>query len=209
MSVRRSARTVLLGLLGVAAAALAAYVGVRAVLHRPGELHVLAPGDRRVSVDIDGALAGRIPAGRHDAFPVSRGTHVVDITLGGGRETVSYAFRVPSGLWEGVAPSSAEQCLAQLEVSGAFYEGARIRDGMLPLPRLVDRFRGGAGGRGVVTAGGAVYFAVEELPAEVTEGAEVYLVLEIPCDLMDAPERDVVAGYLGFRGYEERGLFER
>jgi hypothetical protein len=218
MSVLRKVKTALIVVFGIPCLILVVGVGVHEYFKGQGELHVLAPQADRVSVDIDGELAGKIPAGQHEVFDVSRGTHTVDITVGGGDETVSYAFEAKSGFWHGVAPASADQCLAQLEVSETYYEGAKVKDGMLPLPRLEDRFRGGDGGAGgagsggaggVVTLNGSVYFSEEALPNEIDEGSKIYLVFEIPCALMDAPDQEVVVSYLGFMGYEKKGLLAR
>ncbi len=168
-----------------------------------GALHVLAPFEQSVTVSIDGESKGSLPATSLGIYDVARGPHTVEIKVDSSGDVVSYDFEARSGFWNGVAPASKDQCMVQLDATEAYYSGAPMKNGLPPLPKLEERFRGGAA---VADLNGAVYFSEDALPFEIEEGHKVHLVFEIPCPMMDAPDSKIIVDYLGFEGYEKKGL---
>lgn len=146
-----------------------------------GTLHVVAPSDGALSVEIDGH-AVRVERGEHGKIPVKHGKHHVKVRVDGS-DPVEFAdvpFR--NGFSEEVVPVDPDQCFVELEVSDAFY-GAGDK-----LPTVRTRHLGAQ----PFSLASSTYLRAKELPSSVDEGSTVALLVPMHCDDAQLPDAKVL-----------------
>jgi len=193
----------LLIVFGIPCAILVGYVGVTTHCSGEGELWLLAPADSALSVKVDSRPVPPLPAGGHLILDVAQGTHRMTLKREDTGETARHDLELNSGFDEVFVPPPGAFCLVKLEVADVYYAGGKEKNGLYPLPTLEERLRP----TGPLDLKGACAFTEESLPDEISSGGKVYLYQEIPCGMMDSPDATIVQDYLGYVGYEKKGLF--
>lgn len=170
---------------GVIIAALVA----AALLFGNGAITVIAPAGASVTVVADGVELGAVAAGKHGRFNVEQGKHAVTLTATRDR-IASHTIDVGSGAFDQVLPLG-EQCFAHLDVTRHWYDDAR------PLSAVL--VEGTFSGSTPFDLPTGVHFATADLPAELEEGHQAELLLEVPCVAVSGPQDTLVELALGQR----------
>jgi hypothetical protein len=144
------------------------------------QVEVLAPktSDLTVTVDADQPIVVR--AGTHQTVAVPKGTHLVTLHTIEGTSTLS--FEIEGGLDWFVA-SGPNQCLALIDIAGSHY----APEGKTPngRPTITSTMRAATTRR----AHGNLFFSSDRAPPTVkNQRADITLVREVRCELLDAPE---------------------
>lgn len=145
-----------------------------------GTIHVHAPMDTAIVVALDDQAPQQLAPGQHFQGTLDQGEHVVGITTPDGQVT-THGVDVSSGFWEQLVPANSHQCWVKVDAR-AYYEGSSGP------PSVDDRF----GADAPIDVGGSMYFSEADLPQTIQEGHPVYLMWEIPCELMGADSATVL-----------------
>jgi len=145
-----------------------------------GTLHVVAPSDGGLTVEVDGRSV-RVGQGEHGKIPVKHGKHHVKVQIDGNEplEFADVPFR--NGFSEEVVPVDPDQCFVELEVSDAFY-GAGDK-----LPTVRNRHPAQP-----FALASSTYLRAKELPSSVDEGSAVALLVPMHCDDSKLPDAKVL-----------------
>jgi hypothetical protein len=150
-----------------------------------GSVHVMAPTFAAATVLVDGNVAAALDAGEHMELSVAQGAHKVTVKTDAGSADVD--IDVASGFTELFVGGPNDRCFADLDVTDFYYEGT-------PRPPTIEqRWHGDR----PYSPHSSTVYAEAALPKEISEHSHEYMVMEIPCDAMDAPEAQLVAD-LGF-----------
>lgn len=163
---------------------IAVLVGV-AVMFGNGAITIVAPPNAAVVVVVDDVEVGTVAAGGHGRFNVEQGAHVVTLTAGD--RSAQHSLDVGSGTFDQVLPVG-EQCFVHLDVTRHWYDDAR------PLAAVL--VEGTFAGGGAFDLPTGVQYSTGELPAELEEGQQAELLLEVPCETIDGPRDAMVAAAL-------------
>jgi hypothetical protein len=167
---------------------IAALVAV-ALLFGNGAITVIAPAGASISVVADGVELGTVAAGKHGRFNLEQGKHTVTLTASPDR-IATHTIDVGSGAFDQVLPLP-EQCFAHLDVTRHWYDDARPLGAVL----VEETFTGST----PFDLPTGVHFATAELPAEIDEGHQAELLLEVPCVAVSGPPGALVEHALGLR----------
>lgn len=141
---------------------------------------VHAPPDASVTVVVDGDDPLRLGPGERVVVPVRKGTRRIEITVGDETRTFEHRFR-SAGIEE-LFPVPG-QCWAKINSMPFYeYEGSPIMGSGGWPPPITTRVDDSAPLRM-----GTTYFGVDELPATRASGITYWLVLQLPCALLDKP----------------------
>jgi hypothetical protein len=149
---------------------IAALVAV-ALLFGNGAITVVAPMGASVAVVVDGVELEAVPVGEHRRYNLEQGKHTVELVATRERGS-THTIEVGSGAYDQVLPVG-EQCFAHLDVTRHWYDDAKPLSAVL----VEATFAGGT----PFDLPTGVHFATKDLPAELAEGQQAELLLEVPC----------------------------
>jgi hypothetical protein len=154
-----------------------------ALLFGNGAVTVIAPAGASVSVVADDVELGAVPAGGHARFNLGQGKHTVALTATSG-SVATHTIDIGSGAFDQVLPVG-EQCFVHLDVTRHWYEDGKPLSGVL----VEGTFSGGT----PFDLPTGVHFATGDLPAELAEGHQAELLLELPCVALAEPKDTMIA----------------
>lgn len=160
---------------------IAALVAV-ALLFGNGAITVIAPAGASVAVVADEVEFPAVPAGKHARFNLEQGKHTVTLLATHDR-TTTHTIEVGSGAFDEVLPVG-EQCFVHLDVTRYWYDDAR------PVAAVVVEATFWGGEPFELPTG--VHFATADLPAELEEGQQAELLLEVPCVASSWPTEQMI-----------------
>jgi hypothetical protein len=160
---------------------IAALVAV-ALLFGNGAITVIAPAGAAVSVEVDDVEIGSVPAGAHARFNLEQGKRGVRVIATRERES-TYTLEVGSGAFDQVLPVG-EQCFAHLDVTRYWYDDTKPLSAVL----VKATFSGSA----PFDLPTGVHYATKDLPAELEDGQQAELLLEVPCVALSWPAETMI-----------------
>ncbi len=163
-----------------------------------GSLHLLAPRDAELRVQLDGGPVVVLQAGMHTELKVKRGPHVVSLQARG--EETTQTFETSGGYWQAFLSVEPNQCFVLLDVTGSHY-GSVLADGTMPLPRLEQRYTPQLVR---VSWPNDVFFDLADLPS--ASKYQVKLVAQLTCDALSQSDEELLRGTLGFKGRSWREI---
>lgn len=150
-----------------------------------GELQIRPSPGETVAVTIDGRPPMTITEGLPFREDLPQGTH--HVTIVGPLGQSSFDVAVTNGMFRALVPTSPQQCWLDLDVYDFYYAPSRS------LPTIEARYPANA----PVPVPGGAHFDEVSLPRSVSEHSSVHMMLPVPCDAMQLPDAQLVAG-LGF-----------
>lgn len=171
---------------GVPLAMLAGVIGIAAFGR--GTVHVVAPEDAGMTVQLDGEPPVAVNPGEHRLLGAGSGAHQLVVTVGGVRTEERFELR--SGLSE-VFVGAPSRCYAMLDITGLAYSRGivdRLTDESSG-PRVVEAFRGEA-----IPQRRPIHtwvFSDTDLPDKLRNGQRAVRPLEIDCADVDLPKEEL------------------
>lgn len=158
-----------------------------------GEVHVVLPEGRTVSVLVDGqpATPGRT-VHRHQKFSLKQGKHTFEFKDADSGQSTTAEVSLNNGFAEFVVPVDSTQCFARLDVTKAMYSEKRGGQSRAA-PEIVERFAQTQ----PFKLASSTYLDDTEAPNKIKSSQKVYLLLDVPCDTMRQGDAQVLSE-LGF-----------
>lgn len=171
---------------------IAAVMGV-SYMFGDGDVHVVLPEGRTVSVLVDGQPATPShTTHRHQRFSLKQGKHTFEFKDADSGQSTTAEVSLNNGFAKFVVPVDSTQCFARLDVTKSMYSDKRTSQNR-PAPQIVERIAQTE----PFKLDSSTYLDDSEAPSKIKSSQKVYLLLDVPCDTMRQGDAQVLSE-LGF-----------
>ena len=157
--------------------------GAYCILNEPGWLLVIGPPSGPIQVEVTGQAPVTIAPQLVHKWELSHGDYDVTVRDAKGRTLNQAHLKITTDRI--ILPASPSQCLVYYDVTQ--YRYGPTGSGDPKSLRVITRYR--QNGQAFKWQSG--YFFDTDLPARIQSGDTVRMLREVPCDMLDRPDREI------------------
>jgi hypothetical protein len=159
----------------------------------PGEVSMHCLEGENSWVTIDDEEREVCISGHTATYELERGPHTVRIEGQKTRDRIVHMIEIKGGLHHLVVPAHENQCFVQLDMTDVQYRAVYKKGVGPPSPEIVDTYGPGE----PFDRPSSTYMSEEELPEYLGDEGQAYLLLDLPCDVLEKPQDEILT-HLGY-----------
>lgn len=159
-----------------------------------GLLHLVAPPEAELRVQLDDQAEVVIPPATHGVLKVRRGAHTVVLRTHG--EVATRSFQTSGGFWRALARAGSGQCFVLVDLTRS-HPNVRHCEGSQTLPEIEHRYDAELVALSWLEDK-IVFLADEDLPK--SGRGVVKLVEQVSCEALRSSDEELLRDALGYEG---------